>query len=908
MTRRRSLALALLLLLAAGAVPAGAHPEENNDPPLVDAGLDRRVDRGATVWLDGGGSVDPDGELVAYGWSIRTPAGETVGPRDPDAESTSFTADEVGRYEVTLTATDDHGATRSDTLFVEVSASSSSGGSAESPTGNGSTSSANEPPTGSILGPDTVVRGEPETFTADVYDPDGDVVSFAWSDGRSGRAVTRTVDLPAGESFEFSVRVTDDDGATQTFRKTVRVRDPDGGSAAAGDNTPPNVRVDGPDRVAVGADVSFVFRGSDPGGTIVSYTWSDPATGSGAVLDHRFDSPGTYTVGGVVTDDDGATTSASKTVEVYEEGPPVVEIVGPDTAPAGTTQAYTLEAYDPDGGELTIVWDPAQSRGEIATDRYVNNVGIDGLIGDTVEIRATVTDDEGNTVTAVKETDVEQSIETGLGETIPRLSGIGWRYVHDDATQTSDTDTVEIGTYEFSATVFHNEPKLVRARWTVNDSVESGYTDSLGRFNGSKSTGIRHTFVSENGGLVSRAVTVDVVDADGDTDEQKWVSRVHSVQSHDDITFYASVPGRTARGSDVLIEPGEDVVFTVGSSQNYRILFGDGTSVEGTGTSMLDDTKFPHTFDDPGTYIVRLISTQGPKGEAIETVTVTVRPRTYFEYWYETNTQKISRVVSEEKPKSGDWEKVTVQNAETVYTGRTVSVRAGSGRPAMIDEGWRLNDTTVEEQQQRVTRVRKSDPDGSGDSWTLVQRNVRSETRTYYEDKYTWYGSSFRRPGWTQTGETRTERVVIGDGHDHDRERHSRTTRSCTDWDLDPGPFGGFSRECARWDYDTDVWYTGHDHDGRTYYDTEYQYKTEVKRTETVWYHEYAGTKTRTVRIKTFAETETRVEWLWERDIGAVRQEYSLRKPQPGEYISGTVRRVEVRCGSDDSHHDEVKC
>uniref|UniRef100_UPI003EB81309 hypothetical protein n=1 Tax=Halobaculum sp. EA56 TaxID=3421648 RepID=UPI003EB81309 len=178
----------------------------------------------------------------------------------------------------------------------------------------------------------------------------------------------------------------------------------------------------------------------------------------------------------------------------------------------------------------------------------------------------------------------------------------------------------------------------------------------------------------------------------------------------------------------------------------------------------------------------------------------------------------------------------------------------------------------------------------------------------YYEDKYRWFPSKFRRSGWTYTGETRTDRVVVGDGHDHDRERHTRTTRTCTNWDLEPSPFGGFSRQCASWDYDTDVWYTGHEHSGYTYYDTDYRYKTEVERTRTAHYHRYASDRKFTVTTKTFAETDTWIEWLWEREGSTVRQEYSLKKPETGSYIQGTLRMVEVRCGSEESHHDAVMC
>ncbi|QZP38153.1 PKD domain-containing protein [Halobaculum magnesiiphilum] len=904
--RCASLAVAAILVVAAVPASVAAHDAAENDPPLADAGLDQHVERGTVVWLDGGGSLDPDGELVAHEWAIRTPDGREIEPSDPTAVSTTFTASTVGRYEVTLTVTDDHGVERSDTLYVDVAAPDEEPSDTES---GESTPQPNEPPTGEIGGPDSVVRGETATFTADVYDPDGEITSYAWSDGQSTREVDRIVDLPAGETFAFSVRVTDDDGATETFRKSVRVLASNDatGSTTDDSNEGPTARIAGPDRVASGHEATFVLRGSDPDGTVVRRLWPDRSE-TGATVERTFTETGTYTLRGVVVDDDGARATATKTVEVYDEGPPVVSIDGPDTAPMGSTQEYTLEAYDPDGGELTISWEPPQNQLERKSNRYVNNVGIDGLLGDTVEVSATVTDDEGNTVTAVKETNVETQTSFGTGEAVPYISEISSRYATDDTKQTSETDSVELGTYEFLATVTHEEPKIVRATWRINDTNRAVVVDTLGRFSGTRDTGIRHMFVSEHGGKVTREVSLSAIDADGDRDEQKWISRVHSVQTHDDIVFYAMKSGDSARKHSLKIEPGVQVTFIVGSNQNYRLTFGDGSAARGSGTSSLRNVEIAHTYDDPGAYKARLISTQGPNGEALKTVDINVRPKTYTEYWYERTGNTIERVISEDRPSGKDWFKRSVYDSGTYFTGRTVSVRADAGRPSMLGDNWVSTGTSVEQRSRRITRVRQSDPDGAGDDWQIVERNVRTEERTYYEDKYQWLSSKFQRPGWSYTGETRTDRVVVGDGHNHDRERHTRTTRTCTNWDLDPSPYGGFSRECSNWRYDTDVWYTGHDHSGYTYYDTDYLYKTEVERTRTVHYHEYASEREFTVTTETFAETESWTEWLWEREGRTVKQEHSLKKPETGSYISGTLRTVEVRCGSEESNHDSVMC
>ena len=88
--------------------------------PFAEAGLDQSVEQGTTVVLDGTGSRDPDGRLVEYEWRIETPAGSTIRPRGRSKPRTTFVASDVGRYVVTLTVTDDTGATSSDSLYVDV--------------------------------------------------------------------------------------------------------------------------------------------------------------------------------------------------------------------------------------------------------------------------------------------------------------------------------------------------------------------------------------------------------------------------------------------------------------------------------------------------------------------------------------------------------------------------------------------------------------------------------------------------------------------------------------------------------------------------------------------------------------------------------------------------------------------
>jgi len=82
--------------------------------PLADAGEDQAVWLGDSVALDGSASSDLDGSLTTYVWDL----GDGSAPAS--GASTTYTYDASGVYTVTLTVTDNHGFTGTDTLTVTV--------------------------------------------------------------------------------------------------------------------------------------------------------------------------------------------------------------------------------------------------------------------------------------------------------------------------------------------------------------------------------------------------------------------------------------------------------------------------------------------------------------------------------------------------------------------------------------------------------------------------------------------------------------------------------------------------------------------------------------------------------------------------------------------------------------------
>ena len=85
----------------------------SNAPPVANAGEDLTIILGETVTFDGSASDDPDGEIVSYDWDFDDGYGDS-------GETVDYTYDLAGEFIVTLTVTDDDGATAEDIITITV--------------------------------------------------------------------------------------------------------------------------------------------------------------------------------------------------------------------------------------------------------------------------------------------------------------------------------------------------------------------------------------------------------------------------------------------------------------------------------------------------------------------------------------------------------------------------------------------------------------------------------------------------------------------------------------------------------------------------------------------------------------------------------------------------------------------
>jgi subtilisin family serine protease len=103
------------------ALAAIDNPPPTNLPPAADAGADIELARGATTTLDGSDSTDPDGTIIGYSWASSKPSSVRIVAGGATATPTirAATRAPVGSVvTLTLTVTDDDGATASDEMTV----------------------------------------------------------------------------------------------------------------------------------------------------------------------------------------------------------------------------------------------------------------------------------------------------------------------------------------------------------------------------------------------------------------------------------------------------------------------------------------------------------------------------------------------------------------------------------------------------------------------------------------------------------------------------------------------------------------------------------------------------------------------------------------------------------------------
>ena len=226
-----------------------------------------------------------DGTVTAWLWSFGDGGSSTE--RNP-----THTYAAAGSYSVTLTVTDDEGSSDIASHQVSVTAPPPS----------------NEPPQAEF---EVTCQDLRCAFVDQSDDPDGSVVGWAWDFGDGSTSSERNPSHTYAAAGRYTVLLvaTDNDGAADSKTHDANP------TAPTPTNDPPQADFD---VHCEEQDCAFDDTSKDDDGTVVSWQWSfgDGGTSSEQNPSHTYSGRGHYDVQLTVTDDDGATTSKTKRVDI----------------------------------------------------------------------------------------------------------------------------------------------------------------------------------------------------------------------------------------------------------------------------------------------------------------------------------------------------------------------------------------------------------------------------------------------------------------------------------------------------------------------------------------------------------------------------------------------------------------
>ena len=333
--------------------PPTARQVAVNRPPTASAGAAQTVEEGTAVTLNGSASSDPDGDKLTYAWLQLS--GTTVSLSSATAASPTFMAPQLLQNEALvfqLIVNDGAASSAPATVTVTVEAD-------------------NDAPTLGVSAAHTVAAGETVTLSGLATDPEGQTVTWLWSQTGATPAVTLHNAKTATASFTAPANLAAD--ATLTFMLTVS----DGVNTAT-------------------ATVQVIVRK-----TAAPAAASQQAAGQQAV------SPGLRLSTASLTVDEGG--SRSFTVRLNTEPPPGFVVINIHLNPGGVLRlqsarqlvfaptnwnhewTVTVEALpDVDGDENTATISFSVDSSSTAAYRIVDIPDVDVTVNDTGPATAAV--------------------------------------------------------------------------------------------------------------------------------------------------------------------------------------------------------------------------------------------------------------------------------------------------------------------------------------------------------------------------------------------------------------------------------------------------------------------------------------------------------------------------------------
>jgi len=494
----------------------------NNVPPTADAGFDQVTVRNATIYLNGSGSSDADGNPLSYNWSVLS-APEVVTLNNSTTALADFVPMMVGTYSFNLTVMDNESASAYDWIDIFV---------------------VNLGPTADAGTTQFVFKNDLVTLDGTASaDPDGDPLWYNWTQTMGPQFVTLiggTTSMPtftaptgafAAGDYGFDLMVWDAWAANSTGSVIVNVS-----------NRGPTANA-GLDQNILGKFSLVTLDGSlsaDPDAEALTYLWTQiagpaaPPTAPASVMtDFTAVGVGVYDYNLTATDPDGASSNDTVSFNVTNAAPTAALAVTPNPVLVGAMADVNASAStDVDGSVVlyNFTFGDGSNSGDIAAWAASHSWATPGAY----QVNVTIWDDDAATDVATVTVNVVTDLPpTAVAAVLPGTTGDMSTVFSFDATGSTDDNGITAYLWDFGdlttanttlATHQYSGRGTLLVTLTVWDVLNQNATDSL-------SIDVLNRAPTANAGLdqtVAKNVVVILngslsADLDPDTLTYQWV-------------------------------------------------------------------------------------------------------------------------------------------------------------------------------------------------------------------------------------------------------------------------------------------------------------------------------------------------------------------------------------------------
>ena len=448
------------------------------------------------------------------------------------------------------------------------------------------------------LSPNPTATGNTVNFDASASkDPGGTIAKYVWDLDGNGSYETNSGSSPttsrayatAGERT-VGLRVVDGSGARASATRTLTIQ-----------NTAPAASFTAaPNPVATGKTVTFDAAGSsDSDGTIAKYEWDLDAngsyetdTGATAGASGTYATIGSRAIGLRVTDDNGATATAVRNLNVVNSPPTASFLATPNPAPTGTAISFDAAgSSDSDGSVAKYEWD-FDGNGSYETNGGASASASRTFAtpGDrTVGLR--VTDNNGASATSSLTVSVQNRLPAASFTTTPSTAQSGVAIAFN-AGGSSDPD----GT-------------IAKYAWDFDN-------------NGSYETDAGATATTSRSFLTPGILTIglQVTDSNGGT---ATTTRTVTITNAPALASFTATPNPVPTGTAVSYDASASKDIDDGIAKYEWDLDGNGTYEANTGTT----ASATSSYATSGARTIRLRITNGAGATATATQSLTVTNR-----------------------------------------------------------------------------------------------------------------------------------------------------------------------------------------------------------------------------------------------------------------------------------------